>query len=105
MPTMPLVAFDAAAEVPPGGEDQAPLPWVTWTPFTYPFNISGQPALSLPCGFAPGGMPVGLQIVGPWAGDDLVLALARRVEAALAASLGSTLSPVLMRCLGARGPK
>jgi aspartyl-tRNA(Asn)/glutamyl-tRNA(Gln) amidotransferase subunit A len=84
MPTMPIVAFDAAAEVPPGGEAEAALPWITWTPYTYPFNLSGQPAISLPCGLAADGMPVAVQIVGPFGSDALVLAFARQVEAALA---------------------
>jgi aspartyl-tRNA(Asn)/glutamyl-tRNA(Gln) amidotransferase subunit A len=84
MPTMPIVAFDAAAEVPPGGETEAPLPWITWTPYTYPFNLSGQPAISLPCRLAPDGMPVAVQIVGPFGSDALVLAFAREVETALA---------------------
>ena len=80
MPTMPITAFAAEAEVPPGGEAQAPLPWITWTPYTYPFNISGQPAVSVPCGLTPAGLPVGLQIVGPWAHDERVLAFASRCE-------------------------
>jgi aspartyl-tRNA(Asn)/glutamyl-tRNA(Gln) amidotransferase subunit A len=84
MPTMPLVAFDADSEVPAGGEVDAPLPWITWTPYTYPFNLSGQPAISIPCGLSPDGMPVGLQIVGPWGSDALVLAFARQIEAVLA---------------------
>jgi aspartyl-tRNA(Asn)/glutamyl-tRNA(Gln) amidotransferase subunit A len=84
MPTMPITAFAADAEVPAGGEASAPLPWVTWTPFTYCFNLSGQPAISVPCGWDDQGLPVGLQIVGPWGGDALVLAVARRFEAALA---------------------
>ncbi len=84
MPTMPLTAFDAAGEVPPGGETEAPLPWITWTPYTYPFNIGGQPAMSLPCGLAADGLPVGLQIVGPWGSDHLVLEVSRRIEDALA---------------------
>ena len=39
--------------------------WTSWTPYTYPFNLTQQPALSVPCGFTPAGLPVGLQIVGP----------------------------------------
>ena len=83
MPTMPIVAFDAAAEVPQGGEASAPLPWITWTPYTYPFNLSGQPAISLPCGMSENGLPVGLQVVGSWGEDELVLDFAQRAESAL----------------------
>jgi aspartyl-tRNA(Asn)/glutamyl-tRNA(Gln) amidotransferase subunit A len=83
MPTMPLTAFDANGEVPPGGEAEAPLPWITWTPYTYPFNISGQPAMSVPCGLAVDGLPVALQIVGPWGSDQLVLEVSRRIEDAI----------------------
>ncbi|MDE0176427.1 MAG: amidase family protein [Defluviicoccus sp.] len=79
-PTMPLTAFAAEDEVPPGGEADAPLPWVTWTPYTYPFNLSGQPAVSIPCGFDSKRLPVGLQIVAKWGADSLALAVARRFE-------------------------
>jgi aspartyl-tRNA(Asn)/glutamyl-tRNA(Gln) amidotransferase subunit A len=82
-PTMPLTAFDAEVEVPSGEEADAPLPWITWTPYTYPFNISGQPAMSLPCGIAADGLPVGLQIVGPWGSDALVMEFSRRIEGAI----------------------
>lgn len=84
MPTMPLTAFGADAEVPVGGQGDAPLPWTTWTPYTYPFNISGQPAISIPIGLEAGRMPVGLQIVGPWAADLRVLSFAATCEAVLA---------------------
>ncbi len=83
MPTMPLTAFAAEDEVPPGGEADAPLPWVTWTPYTYPFNLSGQPAVSIPCGFDRDGLPVGLQIVAKWGADRLAIAVARRFERVL----------------------
>jgi aspartyl-tRNA(Asn)/glutamyl-tRNA(Gln) amidotransferase subunit A len=84
MPTMPGTAFAAEAEVPPGGEAGAPLPWITWTPYTYPFNISGQPAVTVPCGLAADGLPAGLQVVGPWAHDLQVLDFAEACERALA---------------------
>ena len=87
MPTMPRTAFAAEAEVPPGGEDQAsdaPLPWITWTPYTYPFNITGQPAITVPGGLATDGLPAGLQIVGPWGHDARVLDFALSCERALA---------------------
>ncbi|WP_353808637.1 amidase [Agromyces sp. SYSU T00194] len=87
MPTMPLTPFDADAEVPPGGEVEAPLPWVTWTPYTYPFNISGQPAVSVPVDLAEDRLPVALQVVGPWAADELVLAVAERLERIVAPTI------------------
>jgi len=84
LPTMPGTAFAADAEVPPGGEAGAPLPWITWTPYTYPFNITGQPAITVPCGLAADGLPVGLQAVGPWGHDRRVLEFAEACEQALA---------------------
>ncbi len=93
MPTMPLTAFAADAEVPEGGEADAPLPWITWTPYTYPFNITGQPAVTVPCGLGHGRMPVGLQVVGPWAHDERVLAFARDCERVLAPSNELTAAP------------
>ncbi|WP_159995605.1 amidase [Roseomonas sp. 18066] len=44
---------------------QHPWDWLMWAEFSYPFNFSGNPAASIPCGFSDGGLPVGLQIVGP----------------------------------------
>ena len=52
-----------------------------WTPFTYPFNITQQPACSVPCGLAPDGLPVAIQIVGPLYEDGLVLQAAAAFEA------------------------
>lgn len=49
---------------------------------TYAFNLSGYPAISVPCGMAPDGVPVGLQIVGGWRQDALVLRAAAGFEAA-----------------------
>ena len=54
----------------------------TWTPFTFPFNITGQPAASVPCGFTEAGLPIGLQIVGPWGAEAMILRAARAFEAA-----------------------
>jgi aspartyl-tRNA(Asn)/glutamyl-tRNA(Gln) amidotransferase subunit A len=69
-PTVPIAAFEAGREVPAGW----PMPrWPTWTPFTYPFNLTQQPALSVPCGFTSEGLPIGLQIVGAKYNDALVL--------------------------------
>ncbi|MBF6180553.1 MULTISPECIES: amidase [Nocardia] len=81
-PTVPIPAFDAGHDVPPGSDLHS---WPQWTPFTYPFNLTQQPAISIPAGTTAAGLPVGMQIVGPRHSDDLVLALARYAEAVLAA--------------------
>jgi len=46
----------------------------------YPFNLTGHPAISIPCGFTSGGLPVGLQLVGPWFGEAELLRLAGLLE-------------------------
>ena len=53
-PTIPVPPFDAGREVPAGWPHER---WMSWTPFTYPFNLTQQPAGSVPCGFTPGGLP------------------------------------------------
>jgi aspartyl-tRNA(Asn)/glutamyl-tRNA(Gln) amidotransferase subunit A len=83
-PCLPLTAFDVGLDAPldPHGES-----WANWTPFTYPFNLTGQPAASVPCGLAANGLPVGLQIVGARYADALVLRAARAFERAAPAAL------------------
>ena len=54
----------------------------SWYPYTHPFNLSGHPAITVPCGFTSAGLPVGLQIVGPWLADDKVLQAAACFERA-----------------------
>jgi aspartyl-tRNA(Asn)/glutamyl-tRNA(Gln) amidotransferase subunit A len=53
-----------------------------WSPFSYPFNLTQQPAASIPCGLTRAGLPIGLQIVGAIGADDLVLRASRAFEAA-----------------------
>jgi aspartyl-tRNA(Asn)/glutamyl-tRNA(Gln) amidotransferase subunit A len=55
-------------------------PALDWTPFTYPFNFTGQPAASVPCGWTTDGRPVGLQIVGRPLDDVTVLKAAAAFE-------------------------
>jgi len=69
-PTLPIPAFEVGLEVP---RDWAYDRWFTWTPFTYPFNLTRQPALTVPCGFTAAGLPAGLQIVGRVGDDHRVL--------------------------------
>jgi aspartyl-tRNA(Asn)/glutamyl-tRNA(Gln) amidotransferase subunit A len=78
-PAMPIAAFEAGREVPEGSADPR---WPGWTPFTYPFNLTQQPAATVPCGFTSAGLPAGLQIVGPRHADALVLRAARAYEQA-----------------------
>jgi aspartyl-tRNA(Asn)/glutamyl-tRNA(Gln) amidotransferase subunit A len=78
-PTLPLPAFTAGRDVPEGWPDEH---WHSWTPFTYPFNLTQQPAATVPCGFTAAGLPIGLQIVGARHADRLVLRAARAYEAA-----------------------
>ena len=53
---------------------------LAYIPFTYPFNISGQPALSLPLGWSNDGLPIGVQLVGHPYGEALIIALAAQLE-------------------------
>jgi aspartyl-tRNA(Asn)/glutamyl-tRNA(Gln) amidotransferase subunit A len=78
-PTLPIPAFTKDREVP---EDWPAERWPSWTPFTYPFNLTGQPAISVPCGFTDAGLPIGLQIVGARHQDGLVLRAAEAYQQA-----------------------
>ncbi len=69
-PTLPVAAFSVGQDVPDGS---ASPDWTSWTPYTYPFNMTQQPALSVPCGLTASGLPVGLQIVGARHADAMVL--------------------------------
>ncbi len=59
-PQLPLTAFEAGNEVPPGS---GMTRWWEWSPFTYPFNLTQHPAATVPCGLASDGLPVCLQII------------------------------------------
>ena len=78
-PTVATPAFDTGILHPDDGVGNA---WLDWTPFSYPFNLTQQPAASVPCGFTKDGLPVGLQIVGKMYDDAGVLAAARAYETA-----------------------
>jgi aspartyl-tRNA(Asn)/glutamyl-tRNA(Gln) amidotransferase subunit A len=90
-PTLPITAFPTGSDAP---ADSGSPDWTSWTPYTYPFNLTQQPALSLPCGLTAAGLPVGLQIVGPRHSDALVLRAGRAYEAATS---WSALLPTLAR--------
>lgn len=78
-PSVPILPFPVARDVPdPASQDR----WTEWTPFSYPFNLTRQPAASLPCGFSRSGLPVGLQVIGPLHGDAQVLRACHAFERA-----------------------
>jgi aspartyl-tRNA(Asn)/glutamyl-tRNA(Gln) amidotransferase subunit A len=77
-PTMPIAAFAAGVELSDPARQER---WFDWAPFSNPFNLTQQPAASVPCGFTVAGLPVGLQIAGPMHADALVLRAARAFEA------------------------
>jgi aspartyl-tRNA(Asn)/glutamyl-tRNA(Gln) amidotransferase subunit A len=76
-PAVAVPAFDAR---PAGHTPMDPATMLGWTPFSYPFNLTQQPACTIPCGLTAGGLPIGLQLVGPMFGDALVLRAARAFE-------------------------
>ncbi|MEN9417212.1 MAG: hypothetical protein RI988_832 [Pseudomonadota bacterium] len=81
-PMVPVQPFAAEADGPPDMDESPPVPWARWTPFSYPFNITGQPAASVPCGWTDSGLPVAMQVVGRRFADLLVLQLCAAWERA-----------------------
>ena len=80
-PTLPISALEVGRNVPPGLEHRN---LVSWVYYTYPFNLTGQPAISLPAGRTVAGAPVGLQIVAGRNDEATALRVAAWLEAALA---------------------
>jgi len=76
----PAVAVPAFEARPAGQAVMTPEAMLGWTPFSYPFNLTQQPACSMPCGLTTNGLPIGLQLVGSMFGDALVLRAARAFE-------------------------
>jgi len=77
-PTVATAAFDTGQLTPLDDDGNA---WMAWTPFSFPFNLTQQPAASVNCGFTKDGLPVGLQIVGKMYDDAGVLAASSAYEA------------------------
>jgi aspartyl-tRNA(Asn)/glutamyl-tRNA(Gln) amidotransferase subunit A len=79
-PMVAVPAFLAELRGPTNFADAAHMR--AWTPFGYPFNLSQQPAISVPCGLTAEGLPIGLQIVGPRFADADVIGAAMAYEMA-----------------------
>ncbi len=76
-PTLPVSSLDVGRNVPLGYEDRN---LVSWVYYTYPFNLTGQPAASTCAGFGSDGMPIGMQIVGRLLGEADVVRTAAAFE-------------------------
>lgn len=81
-PTTSVAAFPIGLAHPAEIEGRRIDNQLQWFPFTFPFSISGQPAVTVPCGFTAEGLPVGLQIVGRRFAEATVLRAAAAFEAA-----------------------
>lgn len=79
-PQMPATAIAAGVDFP---AERGMSSWLDWSPYTYPFNWTQQPAASMPCGLASDGLPVALQIVGARYAEATVLRASRALERAL----------------------
>jgi aspartyl-tRNA(Asn)/glutamyl-tRNA(Gln) amidotransferase subunit A len=80
-PPLP-VGQDPHGHVTIGGRDAGTIRGA-WYPFTFPLNLTGHPALAMPCGRTRSGLPVGLQIAGAWHTEATILAAAAALEAGL----------------------
>jgi aspartyl-tRNA(Asn)/glutamyl-tRNA(Gln) amidotransferase subunit A len=91
-PTLAVPAFEHGIQGPTviDGREVEPFYWLS---FTLPWNMTGQPAATVPAGFTPDGLPVGLQIIGRRLDDALVLRASAAFEAA--APWSSRWPPVL----------
>jgi aspartyl-tRNA(Asn)/glutamyl-tRNA(Gln) amidotransferase subunit A len=78
-PSLAVTAFKVGLLHPPARK-ASKVAWINWTPFTYPFNLSHNPAATVPAGFSREGLPVGLQIVGRRFADMTVLQAAAAFE-------------------------
>ncbi|MEX2293032.1 MAG: amidase family protein [Acidimicrobiales bacterium] len=77
-PPPPLGSFDSPADNPLHGLFRA----AEIVPFTPPFNVSGQPAISLPLHWNAAGLPIGVQLVAAFGREDLLLRVAAQLETA-----------------------
>ena len=78
-PTVAIPAFELGMMFPSeiNGEGVGPT---SWMPFTFPFNMTGNPAATIPCGWSKDGLPIGMQIVGPKFDELTVLQVSRAFE-------------------------
>lgn len=80
-PTTAMTAFETGVDMPMNEKGK---PWDNWTPFTYPANLAKLPAASLPVSLSKDGLPIGLQVMGGFLKDMLVMQAAKRLEEEIA---------------------
>ena len=81
-PTVAPAAFEAGALGRGVIAGRAVNPHLGWSPFSWPMNLTGLPAATVPCGFDAEGLPIGLQIVAPWLDEATILRVAAAFERA-----------------------
>jgi aspartyl-tRNA(Asn)/glutamyl-tRNA(Gln) amidotransferase subunit A len=81
-PTVAVTAFGAGTLGVDHVADVAVDRHLGWSPFSWPINLTGLPAATIPCGFDGSGLPIGLQIVAPWLDEGLILRIAAAFECA-----------------------
>src|SRR5205823_4185814 len=82
MPTVPISPFPADRHEPTVPVEKGAPPWLAWCPGAYLFNLTGQPAISVPAGLSRRGLPIGVQLVGGWCAERVVIRVARALEEA-----------------------
>ncbi|GAA2001274.1 amidase [Brevibacterium samyangense] len=82
-PTCQVAPFDVHERYPRTVDGQEMGDYLEWMSMPYTFTVTGHPALTVPVGFTEAGLPVGLQVVGPYRREDLVLEYGRRIERAV----------------------
>ncbi len=80
-PPLP-VDLDPLGQIEIAGRDAGTIRGA-WYPYTFPINLTGHPAISLPCGLSRTGLPIGLQLVGRWFEDSYLIDVASQLEASL----------------------
>ena len=81
-PTVAVTAFEAGTIGVDEIDGEAVDRHLGWSPFSWPINLAGLPAASVPCGFDEDGLPIGLQIVAPWLDEAVIFRIAAAFEAA-----------------------
>jgi aspartyl-tRNA(Asn)/glutamyl-tRNA(Gln) amidotransferase subunit A len=81
-PTVAVTAFEAGRLGVDRVDGRSVDPHLGWSPFSWPINLAGLPAATVPCGFDEEGLPIGLQIIAPWLDEPTIFRIAAAFEQA-----------------------